>query len=144
MAVRDAKDRPVRTAFEDFEEMMNGRAHENGKPKTCTAADLMALELPPVRWAVPRVLPEGVTLFAGKPKLGKSWLTLGLGVATATGGVALGKVRVEQGPCLYWPSKTTAADYRSASTSSWRAVRHPKGSTSLLSGRGWTRAAWKP
>src|SRR5215203_672216 len=81
--------------------MVNGRAEKNGKPETFTAADLMALELPEVRWAVPDIIPEGVTLLAGKPKLGKSWLTLGLGVATATGGVALGTKRVERGECLY-------------------------------------------
>ena len=91
----------MRAAFEDFEDMVNGRAEKNGKPETFTAADLMALELPEVRWAVPDIIPEGVTLLAGKPKLGKSWLTLGLGVATATGGVALGTKRVEQGKCLY-------------------------------------------
>jgi len=61
----------------------------------------MGLKLPEVRWAVPDIVPEGVTLLAGKPKLGKSWFTLGLGVATATGAVALGTKRVEQGECLY-------------------------------------------
>jgi len=91
----------VRAAFEDFEHMVNGHAEKNGKPETFTAADLMALEIPEVQWAVPGLVPEGVTLLAGKPKLGKSWLTLGLGVATATGGVALGTRRVEQGECLY-------------------------------------------
>ena len=79
----------------------NDYPEKNGKPETFTAAALMALELPPVRWAVPGVVPEGVTLLAGKPKLGKSWFTLGLGVATSTGGVALGTKRVEQGECLY-------------------------------------------
>ena len=70
-------------------------------PETICAADLMALELPEVRWAVPGIVPEGVTLLAGKPKLGKSWLTLDLGVAISTGRVALGTKRVEQGECLY-------------------------------------------
>lgn len=68
---------------------------------TITAADLMAMKLPPPTWIVPGMLPEGVTLLAGKPKLGKSWMALGLGVAVATGGVALGTKRVEQGSCLY-------------------------------------------
>ena len=40
VGVRDAKDRPVRAAVEDFEGMMNGRAHENGKFETFTAAYL--------------------------------------------------------------------------------------------------------
>ena len=68
---------------------------------TFTAADLMKEDLPPVRWAVPGILPEGLSLLAGKPKLGKSWLALGLAVAKASGGVALGKIPVEQGEVLY-------------------------------------------
>ena len=69
---------------------------------TFTAADLMKEELPPVRWAVPGILPEGLSLLAGKPKLGKSWLALGLAVAKASGGgVALGKIPVDQGEVLY-------------------------------------------
>ena len=78
------------------------RPERNGRiPETVTAADLMATELPPVRWGVRGVLPEGVTLLAGKPKLGKSWLALGLCVAVAAGGVALGTRQVEQGDVLY-------------------------------------------
>jgi len=66
-----------------------------------TARDLMARELPPVRWTVPDILPEGLCLLAGKPKLGKSWLALGLAVAVSSGGVALGTKHVEQGEALY-------------------------------------------
>jgi hypothetical protein len=78
------------------------RSERNGRlPETVTAIDLMAAELPPVRWVVPGVLPEGVTLLAGKPKLGKSWLALGLCVAVAAGGVALGTRQVERGEVLY-------------------------------------------
>jgi hypothetical protein len=66
-----------------------------------TAADLLAKELPPVSWAIPGILPEGLTLLGGKPKMGKSWLALGIGVAIATGGVVLGTVRVEAGDVLY-------------------------------------------
>ena len=71
------------------------------KPKTFTAADLMAEALPEVRWIVPHILPEGVTFLAGKPKLGKSWMVLGLSLAVATGGVALGTNAVERGEVLY-------------------------------------------
>lgn len=91
----------MRAAFEDFEDMVNGRAHMNGKPETFTATELMAEELPPVKWVVPELLPEGVTLLAGKPKLGKSWLALGLAVAVASGGVAFGTKPVERGEVLY-------------------------------------------
>lgn len=73
----------------------------NGKPKTFTAAELMAEELPEAKWVIPDVLPEGVTFLAGKPKLGKSWMVLGMGLAIASGGVALGTKPVRRGEVLY-------------------------------------------
>jgi hypothetical protein len=73
----------------------------SASPSVLTATDLMALELPPIKWIVRDILPEGVTLLAGKPKLGKSWMALGLSIAVANGDVALGKERVEQGEVLY-------------------------------------------
>lgn len=66
-----------------------------------TAAELMATDFPEPRWAVPGLVAEGINLFAGPPKVGKSWLSLGLAVAVATGGKALGRIDVEEGPCLY-------------------------------------------
>ncbi len=78
-----------------------GSPQNGGLLPTFTAADLMATTFPSLWWAIPGVLPEGVILLAGKPKLGKSWLVLALCLAIALGGVALGTVRVEQGTCLY-------------------------------------------
>jgi hypothetical protein len=66
-----------------------------------TAAELMGLTFEPTRWVVPDVLPEGLSLLVGKPKKGKSWMALGLCEAVATGGVAFGTRRVEQGDTLY-------------------------------------------
>jgi Mrp family chromosome partitioning ATPase len=69
--------------------------------QTITAKDLGAKEFPPRRWAIPDLITEGVTILAGKPKAGKSWLALNIAVAVATGGKALGKIQVEQGGVLY-------------------------------------------
>jgi hypothetical protein len=66
-----------------------------------TAADLMAAQFPPPKWAVPGIVAEGVTLLAGPPKVGKSWLSLGLGLSIASGMPALGTVPVDDGPVLY-------------------------------------------
>jgi hypothetical protein len=74
--------------------------HNTG-PKTFSAADLLAKELPAVKWAIPGIVPEGVTILAGKPKLGKSWLALDMCIAVAAGGYAFGTKRVEQGSALY-------------------------------------------
>jgi len=69
-------------------------------PSMLSARDLQVTEFPPISWIVRDLLPEGVTLFAGKPKLGKSWLALQLGYGIATGGEVLGR-SVEQGSVLY-------------------------------------------
>jgi hypothetical protein len=66
-----------------------------------TAADLLRTDFPEPRWAVPGLIAEGLNLLAGSPKLGKSWLCLGLAVAVASGGKALGSIDVDQGSVLY-------------------------------------------
>ena len=62
--------------------------------------DLLAARFPPPRWAVQGIISEGVNVLAGAPKLGKSWFALGLAMAVASGGYALGKIRVDQGEAL--------------------------------------------
>lgn len=54
----------------------------------------------PIKWIAEPYIPEGVTLLVGKPKLGKSWLTLNLELAVASGGKFLGTIDVEQGAVL--------------------------------------------
>lgn len=72
------------------------------RPRTAWTADqLMATEFPEPRWAVPGLLSEGVNLLAGPPKVGKSWMSLGLGLAVASGGRAFDSVPVDGGPVLY-------------------------------------------
>ncbi|MET8510930.1 AAA family ATPase [Streptomyces sp. NPDC005077] len=61
----------------------------------------MATEFPEPKWAVPGILAEGVSLLAGPPKVGKSWLSLGLGLSVAAGGHAFDSVPVDGGPVLY-------------------------------------------
>jgi RecA-family ATPase len=71
-------------------------------PRTAwTATELMALEFPEPRWAIPGILAEGVTLLAGAPKIGKSWLALNVSASVAAGGKALGRVDVDAGDVLY-------------------------------------------
>ena len=65
-----------------------------------SAADLQGREFPPIQWIVPDILPEGLTLLAGKPKLGKSWLALDFACAVASGGAVMGR-ECDPGPVLY-------------------------------------------
>ncbi|SNT56684.1 AAA domain-containing protein [Actinomadura meyerae] len=55
---------------------------------------LDAQEFPPLRWAVPGLLPEGMSLLVGPPKSGKSWLIGNILLAVAAGGHALGRLAV--------------------------------------------------
>jgi hypothetical protein len=66
-----------------------------------SAKALMAKEIPPLAWVVPGIIPEGLSILAGRPKQGKSWGIYGIGVAVATGGKAFGVKSVEQGDVLY-------------------------------------------
>ena len=65
------------------------------------ASELLDTEFPDPRWAVPGLIAEGLTLLAGAPKLGKSWLVLGLGLSTASGSPAFGKIDSAAGDVLY-------------------------------------------
>jgi hypothetical protein len=65
------------------------------------AADLLDLDLPPLEYLVEGVIPEGTSLLAAAPKVGKSLLCLNIALAVATGGKALGKADVQQGRVLY-------------------------------------------
>lgn len=70
------------------------------KASIMSAADLLAKEFPEPKYAVEGILPEGLTVFVGKPKLGKTWCVLGIAIAVASGGRALGKIPVEKGEVL--------------------------------------------
>lgn len=71
------------------------------KVKVSSATDLLSIVYPELKWAVVGILPEGVALFVGSPKLGKSWAALGIAVAVSSGGQALGAIPVECGDVLY-------------------------------------------
>jgi len=76
-----------------------------GRPAPCfkrTGTNaLMATEFPPIQWIVPRYLPEGFNVMAGRQKLGKTWLAIDFALAVASGGCALGSIECEAGNVLY-------------------------------------------
>ena len=69
--------------------------------KTYTAVELSKMELPEPRWAVNGLIPEGLSVLAGKPKLGKSWMAVDVMIAIAEGGKTLDYVEVNKGDVLY-------------------------------------------
>ncbi|WP_433346008.1 AAA family ATPase [Micromonospora sp. CA-111912] len=94
---------------DDVGEVLSPEAKRPARIRTSwTAADIMAMEFAPPKWAVPGVLSEGVNLLCGPPKVGKSWMSLGLGLDVALGGKAFGAIPVESGPVLYLALEDTA------------------------------------
>ena len=72
------------------------------QPASCTSANaLESMTFPPIKYVIPGFVVEGLTIFAGRPKLGKSWCCLDWAGAVASGGVAFGSVECEQGDVLY-------------------------------------------
>jgi hypothetical protein len=64
------------------------------------AADLLELDLPPLRWVVPDLIPEGTSILASPPKVGKSCFIYQVAVEASLGGEFLGR-RVTPGSVLY-------------------------------------------
>src|SRR5882724_2767367 len=74
---------------------------ENLFPAVFDLASLVTETFEPINWAVEGMLPEGCILFAGRPKLGKSWFVLQLALAVASGENAFGDFPVNRGDVLY-------------------------------------------
>lgn len=89
----------------DAELYLAKRAEVIGKialPKVWTTAELLETDFPPVRFVIPGILPAGLSILAGSPKIGKSWFALQLATALSVGGAVLGTVRVEKQETAYF------------------------------------------
>jgi hypothetical protein len=65
-----------------------------------TTAELYDSELPAPQQIVADLVPTGLTILAGRPKLGKSWLAQQIAAAVGTGGSVLG-LQAARGRVLY-------------------------------------------
>ena len=73
----------------------------NWKDHLITAKDLKDKDFPPVVWAVDGVIPEGLTVLAGDPKVGKSLVAVDICSAIASGLHSFGNRKCTEGACLY-------------------------------------------
>ena len=78
-----------------------GNTNFSWRDHVFTAAELQRKTFPPVSYCVPDLIPEGLTIIAGKPKIGKSWLALDVCIAVAAGRICLGERKPTQGAVLY-------------------------------------------
>ncbi|MCP4050222.1 MAG: AAA family ATPase [bacterium] len=73
----------------------------NNKVKTFTGTELYNMQIEPIKWVVPGIVGEGVTILAGKPKQGKSLLATNLCISIASGSKVLKNIEAEAGTVLY-------------------------------------------
>ena len=91
-AIRDSIDRFPRgaTIAEEFTSLSAETAREYSS-KITTAAALHQNPPPPVKFVVDGLIPTGLTILSGDPKVRKSFMALDLGHAVATGSTFLGR-----------------------------------------------------
>lgn len=72
----------------------------NTGPTWTTGSELQAKVFAPVEWIVPHLIPEGLTLVLGAPKVGKSWFILDTALRVA-GGISWMGEHIEPRPVLH-------------------------------------------
>jgi len=65
-----------------------------------TAAELLATDFPDPNWIIPGIVPEGLAILGGRPKVGKSWLALQMGISVGSGGRFFDK-QIDPGEVLF-------------------------------------------
>lgn len=70
-------------------------------PKTFTASELEGRQFKEPEWIVDGVVPEGASILASRPKVGKSFMMANVAIACACGGRALGFIPVKKRGVLY-------------------------------------------
>lgn len=65
------------------------------------AKELKEKEFPPIKWAVDDIIPEGLTILAGEPKVGKSLLAVDICSSIAAGNEVFGVKACTKGSAVY-------------------------------------------
>lgn len=71
------------------------------EPIIKSLSHLMTKTFTPTNWIIPGVLPEGLTILAGRPKMGKSAMALNIALAVAYGVKVFNKNEVDKGAVLF-------------------------------------------
>ena len=61
-----------------------------------TTRELSQMDIEPIQWVVPGLIPKGLTLLAGDAKIGKSFFAWNIAVSVAMRGMALSQIEIEQ------------------------------------------------
>jgi DNA primase len=104
MEIKQAvKGKPLPPRPEGAGEQEPGEKKEEYPPLVgFTLRELMEEEFPPIKYLVQDILPEGLTILAGKPKIGKSIFALNISLSIAKGCITLGKFTTEKTDVAYF------------------------------------------
>lgn len=86
-------------APDDFQEIPEP-SKKASLPQIKTMTDLLNTTFAAIRWVIFGLLPEGLAILSGPPKIGKSWMVMNLCLAVALGGYVFGKFKVDMGEVL--------------------------------------------
>jgi hypothetical protein len=104
-AIKQAAESLGKKDIEDIVRQLKDTLSKQEKPKQKntihSAAEILEMDFPPIRWIIPDFLAPGLTVFSGAEKLGKSWLSLGIGISLALGTHVMGKIKVKKTDVLY-------------------------------------------
>ena len=84
-----------------FEQVRAESANGSWRDQIVTAKQLQNREFAPVSYVIPDLVPEGLSLLVGRPKLGKSWMGLDMGIAVSGARFCLGQRKPIEGDVLY-------------------------------------------
>jgi hypothetical protein len=114
-------------------------AYQAAHKTTWTAAELLATQFPEPRWAVPDLVPVGLSFLAGRPKVGKSWLALQMAIAVGTGGRVLDNFSHRQTGVSLAPARPAGATGTSTEQARHRYARGTGPAKRLHHNRGYQR-----
>ncbi|MDP2661088.1 MAG: AAA family ATPase, partial [Dehalococcoidia bacterium] len=86
------------------DDQANGTGSEAEPPSRraiFSADELLDAEFPEPRWAIPGIIPEGLSLLVGRPKIGKSWYLLQAALAVGSGGRFMDE-NIDRGKVYYF------------------------------------------
>jgi hypothetical protein len=84
-----------------YKRKANGNTETTWRDYVILARDLCDKKFPDIRYVIPGLLPEGVTLLVSRPKLGKSWLLQQISSSVALGAITLVSELPAQGDVLH-------------------------------------------
>jgi len=75
---------------------------QKSKLSLITAKKIQDMEFQPIEWIVDKLITPGLIILAGRPKSGKSWLSLNLSLSITRGGIALSHFKAKKAAVLYF------------------------------------------